>query len=149
MLQLSNVAVLILKKKKPFVKIKTIQLPFQETCTLKFKNARVVKQPLKTEWCLDEDQVVPSQYCDDMMLRSIGNVIDLPNFTGVGGGGGDEREDDIPPTGAGSLDQPPGIILKFYFLRDNCTLTILSGSSYGSPPSESYSADLIKVAELR
>ena len=109
----------------------------------------MVKQPLKTEWCLDEDQVVPSQYCDDMMLRSIGNVVDLPNFTWVGGGGGDERDDDIPPTGAGSLDQPPGIILKFYFLRENCTLAILSGSSYGSPPSESYSADLIKVAELR
>merc|ERR1712130_527675 len=83
----------------------------QETCTLKFKNARVVKRPLKTEWCLDE--VVPR----------------------VGGGVGDNREDDNPnlptQTGGGGFDEPPG-------------------SSYGSPPpSESYSADFIKVAQLR
>ena len=30
--------------------------PHQETCALKFTNARMVKKPLRTEWCLDEDE---------------------------------------------------------------------------------------------
>ena len=34
----------------------------QETCTLMFKNPRMVKQPLRTEWCLGEDQDIPGQY---------------------------------------------------------------------------------------
>ena len=92
----------------------------QETCTLKFKNARVVKQPLKTEWCLDQpDQVVPSQYhdVDDVEER----VLDFLIVWEGGGGGGADREDDNPgrpslpnPTGGGSLDKPPG------WLHTNC-----------------------------
>ena len=41
--------------------IYTLYMP-QETCTLKFKNPRMVKQPLRTEWCLGEDQDIPGQY---------------------------------------------------------------------------------------
>ena len=61
---LCNLQIIILILKSPFVKTccSDQKLNPQETCTLKFKNARVVKQPLKTEWCLDENQVIPSQY---------------------------------------------------------------------------------------
>ena len=76
----------------------------------------MVKQPLKTEWCLDENQVIPSQYFNnDDDVEENWRGIDLLILQGVGGGGGDEREDDNPgrpnlptPTGAGSLDEPPG-----------------------------------------
>ena len=73
---------------------------------------------------------------DDMMSRSIrgeiigGNVVDLPIVIGVGGG--DERGDDDPnlpiPTGAGNVDEPPGInlILKIhpYFLGNSAIFKI-------------------------
>ena len=65
------------------LKPKSKPATLQETCTLKFKNARVVKQPLKTVWCLDQ----PDQGGED----------DNPG-----------RPSLPTPSGGRSLDEPPG-----------------------------------------
>ena len=94
---------------------KNQNLRLQETCTLKFKNARMVKQPLRTEWCLDEDQDIPGLQSDNRDNHDKSGLGDFSYFStsctvggGGGGGGGREVDNPIGPGNPGILDQPSG-----------------------------------------
>ena len=102
--------------------IYTLYMP-QETCTLKYKNPRMVKQPLRTEWCLGEDQDIPGQYSQRVnmvkmvkiakivnvvkMVKMIGNLFiyqvrSIQHLFPTGGGGDEDDIPDLPnPTSTG------------------------------------------------